>query len=211
MDYRYVPEPDILPIVLEDNFIEECRAQIVEAPIEKRIRYLNEYKLWDDDARILTADYDLCLYFEELVSLTQDPKKSCSYITSVLLWLINESAQDTNINNLQFDISQLASVIHLINNDELSSTNAKQVIEILFETGWSADEIVDKNNLRQKNDMCALEEIVKNVIAWNPQQIEDYKSGNERIFWFLVGQCMKASKGQWNPKVFTKILQEKLV
>lgn len=210
MDYRYVPEPDILPIVIDDDFIAECRTQVVELPVKKRIKYLEEYKLWEDDARILTADHKLSLYFDELVTISWDAKKSCSYVTTVLLALINESDDINKLSELKFDISELWKVISLVNNDELSSTNAKQVIEELFINGWDTDSIVDVNKLRQKNDMWALESIVESVISANPEQVSDYKWGNERIFGFLVGQCMKASKWQGNPKIFNELLKKNL-
>ena len=210
MDYRYVPEPDILPIVLEDDFLTELKKSVVELPIMKRQRYLEQYKLWEDDARILTADYELSKYYDELVSLTNDSKKSCSIVTTVLLALINESDAMESLSDLKFWVSDLAKVIALINSDELSSTNWKVVIEELFTNGWDVDTIVDSKSLRQKNDMWALESIVDEVISWNPEQVLDYKWGNERIFWFLVGQCMKSSKGQWNPKVFNELLKKKL-
>lgn len=210
MDYRYFPEPDILPIILDQVFLEECREQVVELPITKRLKYLETYKLWEDDARILTADYKLSNYFDELTNLTKDPKKSCSYITSVLLSLMNESEEISQLEDLKFEISQFARVIQLINIKELSSTNAKIVIEELFHTGWDADAIVDANNLRQKNDIWALESIVEEVISSNSEQVIDYKSGNDRIFWFLVGQCMKLSKWQGNPIVFNELLKNKL-
>jgi aspartyl-tRNA(Asn)/glutamyl-tRNA(Gln) amidotransferase subunit B len=104
----------------------------------------------------------------------------------------------------------LAEVIKLVNNDELSSTNSKEVIEELFNNGGKANEIVDAKGLRQSNDMGALEAIVDEVIANNEAQVADYKGGNERIFGFFVGQCMKASKGQGNPKIFTELLKGKL-
>ncbi len=210
MDYRYVPEPDILPIVLDDDLLESARAQVVELPIKKRIKYLEEYKLKDDDARLLTADYKLSEYFDELVKLTQDPKKSCSYITSVLLALMNESEEAISFSDLKFDISEFAKVIELVNKDELSSTSAKQVLEELFQNGGKADIIIDENNLRQKNDLGALEAIVDEVVQNNPAQVADYKSGNDRIFGFFVGQCMKLSKGQGNPKIFNELLKKKL-
>lgn len=210
MDYRYVPEPDLLPIVLDDEFLEECKKQVVELPIKKRIKYLEEYKLGEDDARILTADYNLSLYFEDLVQLSKDPKKSCSYITSWLLALMNESEDIKTFWELKFEIWEFAKIIELVNADELSSTNAKVVLEELFRNGGETDIIVDENNLRQKNDLSALEAVVDRVISENPTQVEDYKSGNERIFWFLVGQCMKASKWQGNPKIFNELLKKKL-
>jgi len=210
MDYRYFPEPDLLPVELDDEFIEEARATLPELPIEKRLRYLEEYKLGKDDARILTVTRDLSEYFDELVKLTNDPKKSCSYMTTILLALIKESEEINSVDELKFDIKELAKVIELVNKDELSSTNSKQVIEELFNNGWEADVIVDENNLRQKNDMWALEALVDEVIANNTKQVEDYKWWNTNIFGFFVGQCMKASKWQGNPKIFNELLKKKL-
>jgi aspartyl-tRNA(Asn)/glutamyl-tRNA(Gln) amidotransferase subunit B len=210
MDYRYFPEPDLLELVLDDEFIEEARSTLPELPIEKRLKYLSKYKLWKDDARILTVTRDLSEYFDELVELTKDPKKSCSYMTTILLAMINESEEISKVGELKFDIKQLARVIELVNGDELSSTNSKQVIEELFNNWWDADIIVDENNLRQKNDMWALEDIVDEVITNCTKQVEDYKGGNTNIFWFFVWQCMKASKWQWNPKLFNELLRKKL-
>lgn len=210
MDYRYFPEPDLLPLNLSDEFIAEARTHLVELPIEKRLKYLEQYKLSDDDARILTSDRQLSLYFEKLLELTNDPKKSCSYITTILLALMKESDGVKKISDLRFDVKQLAQVITLVNADELSSTNSKEVIETLFKNGWNTDLIVDENNLRQKNDSSALEAIVDEVIAKFPDQVADFKSGNENLFGFFVGQSMKASKGQWNPKIFNELLKKKL-
>ena len=210
MDYRYFPEPDLLPLELSDEFIEETRKLVVELPIERRLRYLNEHKLQEDDARLLTADYELSNYFEKLVELTKDPKKSCSYITTILLALIKESEDEIKITDLKFDVEELAKVINLVNKDELSSTNSKVVIEELFNNWGNADKIIDSKNLRQKNDLWALEAIVDEVIANNTKQVEDYKAGNQNIFGYFVGQCMKASKGQWNPKIFNEMLKKKL-
>ncbi len=210
MDYRYFPEPDLLPLILDDDFINEALKTLPELPIEKRIKYLKEYSLSSDDARLLTVTRELSEYFDELVILTNDPKKSCSYITTILLAMINESQAIKWISDLKFDIKELARVIELVNKDELSSTNSKQVIEELFINWWQADIIVDENNLRQKNDMWILEVIVDEVINSNSKQAEEYKWWNVNIFWFLVGQCMKASKWQWNPKIFNELLKKKL-
>ena len=210
MDYRYFPEPDLLPLDLSDEFISEAKKSMVELPIDKRIRYLNEYKLWSDDARLLTSDKNLSDYFDDLVILTNDYKKSCSYITTILLALIKDSDEINSVFELKFDIKQLARVIELVNNDELSSTNSKLVIDELFINGWDTDIIVRENNLLQKNDTWILDAIVDQVIINNAKQVEDYKSWNTNIFGFFVGQCMKASKGQWNPKMFNELLKKKL-
>ena len=208
MDYRYFPEPDLLPVVLDDDFINQCRASIWELPIEKRIRYLKDYALSDDDARILTNEKSLSEYFEKLLEFTKDAKKSCSYITTIILALTNE--HNTSINDVKFHIQELAKVIELVNKDELSSINSKTVIAELFQSWGSADEIVDRLWLRQKNDIELLEKIVDEVIASSWPQIVDYKAGNEKIFWFFVGQFMKLSQGQGNPKIFTELLKKKL-
>lgn len=210
MDYRYFPEPDLLPIILEDDFIESLRQEIPELPIDKRLRYLSDYKLSDDDARLLTTDRNLSDYFDNLVELTKDPKKSCSYITTILLAMMKESEDIKKIEDLKFEIGELAEVIKLVNNDELSSTNSKQVIEELFLNWWVTRVIATENDLLQKNDTEALEKIVDEVIANNEKQVADYKWGNENIFWFFVGQCMKASKWSGNPKIFNELLKKKL-
>jgi aspartyl-tRNA(Asn)/glutamyl-tRNA(Gln) amidotransferase subunit B len=130
MDYRYFPEPDLPPLVLTDEYIEARK--IDELPIDRRLKYLNEYKLQEDDARILSNEKNISDYFEQIVKLTSDPKKSCSYITTVLLAHFKESDDNVSFDSLKFDIEQLASVINLVNKNELSSTNAKVVIEELF-------------------------------------------------------------------------------
>ena len=210
MDYRYFPEPDLLPVILEDDFIEWLRKELPELPIDKRIRYLNDHKLSEDDARILTSDKELSDYFDELVKLTKDPKKSASYIITILLALMNESNEVKHISDVKFEIKELARVIELVNKDELSSTNSKQVVEELFNNWGDADIIVDENNLRQKNDVSALEAIVDQVLSECSKQVEEYKAWNENIFGFFVGQCMKASKWQWNPKIFNDLLKQRL-
>ena len=210
MDYRYFPEPDLLPLDLSDEFINETKKSMVELPIDKRIKYLEQYKLWVDDARILTSDKDLSDYFDKLVILTRDYKKSCSFITTILLALMKESEIIKFISDLKFDIKQLARVIELVNNNELSSTNSKQVVEELFNNWWEADIIAHENNLIQKNDVDALGLIVDQVLKDNTKQLDDYKSWNTNIFGFFVWQCMKASRWQWNPKVFNELLRKKL-
>ena len=209
MDYRYFPEPDLLPIDLSDDFIEECRKSLPELPVEKRIKYLNVYKLWEDDARILTADKELWDYFDIVVEKSNDPKKACAYITTAILALAKEE-NISNIFDTKIKAEELAEVIKMVNADELSSTNAKVVIEELFRNWGNARSIAESKNLIQKNDLWALESIVDKVISENAKQVEDYKNWNVNIFGFLVGQCMKASAWSWNPKIFNEILKKKL-
>lgn len=209
MDYRYFPEPDLLPIVLDDDFIAECKASLPELPINKRLRYLNEFKLWEDDARILSADHTLGTYFDKVVAITADAKKSCAYLTTVVLALMKEALID-DITTIKITPEELAEVIKMVNADELSSTNAKVVVEELFNNGWTAKQIAESKNLIQKNDLGALESIVDGIIAANPTQVNDYKNGNDKIFGFLVWQCMKSSAWAGNPKIFNELLKKKL-
>lgn len=206
MDYRYFPEPDLLPIILSDEYIEELRQTLPILPIEKRLKYLNEYKLGEDDARILSADAELWNYFDKVLDTCKDPKKACSYVTTVLLWLLKES--NTLLQDTKVFPEELWRVILMLNADSLSSTNAKIVIEELFHNGWNAEDIAETKNLIQKNDIWALEAIVQQVIEKNPTQVEDYKAWNQKIFWFLVGQCMTLSAWTWNPKLFNELLRK---
>ncbi len=212
MDYRYFPEPDLPPLVVSKEYVLE-RA-VKELPMDRRRKYLNEFGLGEDDARILSNERTLSDYYEELVRLTGDAKKSCSYVTTVLFAII----QEYNNNSVFGDIktfadvpaAELARVIALVNGDELSSTNSKTVVEELFENGGSTDEIVDRLGLRQVNDSSALEAVVEQVITEFAAQVAEYQAGKIQLFGFLVGSCMKASKGQGNPKMFTEMLKKRL-
>lgn len=208
MDYRYFPDPDLPPLTLTREFIDERK--IAELPIDRRIKYVNEYKLIEDDARILSNDRITSDFYEELVRLTNDPKKSCSYITTVLFALFEAHHEKMHLSDIKAETAEIARVIGLVNTDELSSTNSKIVIEKLVFEGGKADEWVDSLNLRQKNDTAALEAIVDKVLSESTAQIADYKAGKTNLFGFFVGQCMKASAGQGNPKIFTEILNKKL-
>jgi len=205
MDYRYFPEPDLPPLVISKEFI-EARA-IGDLPIDRRLKYVNEYKLQADDARILSASRELSDFYEELVKLTNDAKKSCSYITTILFTLFDAHGETISFAGLKFGVEELARVITLVNKDEISSTNAKIVVEELFLNGGKTDAIVDTKKLRQVSDTGALKVIAEKVLADNPNQVAEYKSGKENLFGFFVGQCMKASAGQGNPKMFTEILK----
>lgn len=208
MDYRYFPDPDLPPLVIAREFIDE--RSISELPIDRRMKYKNDYKLIEDDARILSNDRVTSDFYEELVTLTWDPKKSCSYITTVLFAIFEWHTDKMGLRDIKAGTQEIAEVIKMVNADELSSTNSKTVIEkLVFEWGTARD-WVDKLGVKQTNDTGALEAIVDAVIAENAGQVTEYKSGKEALFGFFVGQCMKKSAGQWNPKIFTDILKKKL-
>lgn len=208
MDYRYFPEPDLPRLVVEKSYIDE-RA-IAELPIDRRTKYVETYGLGADDARILSNERVLSDYYESLVALTNDPKKSCSYITTILFSLFEEHGLTVDLPSLKFNVAELGKIIQLVNADALSSTNAKEVFRELFINGGQTDEIVERKGLKQVNDTAALEAIVDAVIANSPTQVADYQGGKVGLFGFFVGQCMKESKGQGNPKLFTDLLKKKI-
>lgn len=208
MDYRYFPDPDLPPLHISDEFISERK--LSELPIDRRLKYLNEYKLIEDDARILSNDRITSDFYEELVNISGDPKKSCSYITTVLFAIFESAPEKITLADVKAETREFAEVIKMVNADEISSTNSKIVMEKLVFEGGNAREWTEKLGLKQSNDTGALEAIVDEVLAQNAPQVEEYKGGKENLFGFFVGQCMKASKGQGNPKMFTEILKKKL-
>jgi len=208
MDYRYFPDPDLPPLHISDEFISERK--LSELPIDRRLKYLNEYKLIEDDARILSNDRITSDFYEELVNISGDPKKSCSYITTVLFAIFESAPEKMSLADVKAETREFAEVIKMVNADEISSTNSKIVMEKLVFEGGNAREWTEKLGLKQSNDTGALEAIVDEVLAQNASQVEEYKGGKENLFGFFVGQCMKASKGQGNPKMFTEILKKKL-
>lgn len=208
MDYRYFPDPDLPPLHISDEFI--SGRKLSELPIDRRLKYLNEYKLIEDDARILSNDRITSDFYEELVNISGDPKKSCSYITTVLFAIFESAPEKITLADVKAETREFAEVIKMVNADEISSTNSKIVMEKLVFEGGNAREWTEKLGLKQSNDTGALEAIVDEVLAQNASQVEEYKGGKENLFGFFVGQCMKASKGQGNPKMFTEILKKKL-
>jgi aspartyl-tRNA(Asn)/glutamyl-tRNA(Gln) amidotransferase subunit B len=194
MDYRYFPDPDLPPLTLTPTFISE--REIAELPMDRRLKYLNEYKLIADDARILSEDIETSNFYEELVRVSGDPRKSCSYITTILFAIFESSGVRLTLRDIKAETREIARVIQLVNADELSSTNSKIVIDKLVFEGGQADTWVDSLSLRQKNDTGALEAIVDTVLAESTTQVAEYKSGKINLFGFFVGQCMKKSAGQ---------------
>ena len=144
------------------------------------------------------------------MNISGDPKKSCSYITTVLFAIFESAPEKITLADVKAETREFAEVIKMVNADEISSTNSKIVMEKLVFEGGNAREWTEKLGLKQSNDTGALEAIVDEVLAQNASQVEEYKGGKENLFGFFVGQCMKASKGQGNPKMFTEILKKKL-
>lgn len=208
MDYRYFPEPDLPPLIITQEYIDE--RDIAELPIDRRQKYLNEWKLLPDDARILSNNRAMSDFFEETVKLSGDPKKSASLILTVILGILKKGDEDIDFSGLKLTPKHLARVVEMLKNDEISSTNAQEVVRLLLEIGGDPDVIVDEKWLRQVNDTGAMETIVDAVLTESASQIAEYTAGKVNLFGFFVGQCMKKSEGKGNPKIFTDILKKKI-
>lgn len=207
-DYRYFPEPDLAPIVLSDEYIDNIKKNLPELPHIKKERYVNEYSLPEYDADILTASKNVATFFEESVKLCNNPK-------AVSNWLMVDFTK--KLNDAEIDITEskitpenLAHLIMLIDKGTISSKIAKKVFDEMFETGKDANKIVEDNGMVQMSDEGAIKEIVEKVVAANPKSIEDYKAGKDRALGFLVGQVMKETHGKANPGIVNKFLLELL-
>ena len=205
-DYRYFPEPDLVPIVITEEEINDARANLPELPDAKIARFISEYGLSTADSTILTASRKTADYLDAAVKAGADAK-------TVSNWMLGDLSKMINENGLTFGESKvspenLASMIALIDKGTISGKIAKKVIVSMWESGKDADTIVKEEGLVQITDTGAIEEIVKQVIANNPQPVADFKGGNGKAIGFLVGQVMKESKGRANPGMVNELLQK---
>jgi aspartyl-tRNA(Asn)/glutamyl-tRNA(Gln) amidotransferase subunit B len=184
MDYRYFPDPDLPPLHITATYIAE--REIGELPIDRRLRYKNAYHLIEDDARILSNDRLTSDFYEKLVAMTGDPKKSCSYITTVLFALFESHHEKIGLADIRSTPEEIAEVIKMVHADELSSTNSKVVIEKLVFEGGTAATWVQTLGLKQTNDTNLLESIVDTVLSESEKQVVEYKSGKESLFGYFV-------------------------
>lgn len=207
-DYRYFPEPDLVPMVIEREWVEEIRSTIPELPDARKKRLEEEYGLPSYDAGVITSSRDLAEYFDACLKHYKDAKAISNWVMGELLKHLN--AADTDINDSPIKPENLAELLSLIEKGTISGKQAKQVFELMWESGKNAETIVKEQGMVQISDESAISAIVDEVITKHPQPVEDYRSGNEKAIGFLVGQVMKASKGQANPGVVNKLLKEKL-
>lgn len=208
-DYRYFPDPDLLPIVLKDQDIENIKKSLPELPDQKYHRYVETLNLPPYDAEVLTSDKNLAIYFEQVISIfPQNPKIVSNWILNELLGKLNDKGID--IENSPITPQSFAELISLIVDGTISGKIAKEVFDIAFETGKSPKQIVEEKGLKQISNEDEIRNIVKSVLEKHPAEVEKYKSGNEKILGFLVGQVMKETKGKANPQLVNKILREEL-
>ena len=206
-DYRYFPDPDLLPLELNDNYIDQIKKDIPELPDEKKKRFIEKFKLSPYEANILVSDIEISKYFEE-VSKNSDVKLATNWITGELFALLNE--KNIEITESPISSKNLSKLINLIKDGTISGKIAKSVFEIMSDGDKDPITIVEEKGLKQQSDPKELENLINKVITENPKNVEAYKSGKDKLFGFFVGQVMKNSNGKANPKLVNEILKKKL-
>ena len=207
-DYRYFPDPDLVPIVIDDAWVEKIRKTIPELPEQKRERFSSSYDIPEYDAGVLTSSKPLADYFEQCASHFPKPKIISNWIMGDLLRELKKDGK--NIKECPVMPSALVDLLKLIDSGVISGNIAKGVFEDMYKTQKPADLIVEEKGLKQITDSSAIEHIIDQVIQANPSQVEELKGGKEKVLGFLVGQVMKASKGKANPGVVNKLFKEKI-
>ena len=207
-DYRYFPDPDLVPIHVSDEMLEEIKAKQPEFRTEKMKRYKEEFGIPDYDIEIITGSKRLADLFEETVALGSQPKKVSNWLMVETMRLMKEKEMDAE--DLCFSPENLAKLIALTDSKAINGTVAKEVFEIMFEKDIDPEKYVEEHGLKTVNDEGALRKVVEEVIASNPQSVEDYRNGKEKAIGFLVGQTMKAMKGKADPGAVNKLLKELL-
>ena len=206
-DYRYFPDPDLLPLELSDKFINDLKKNIPELPDEKKKRFIDKFKLSPYEANILVSDIETSKYFEEVIEKS-DVKLSTNWITGELFALLNE--KNLEISQNPISAKNLSKLINLIKDGTISGKIAKSVFEIMADEGKDPQIIVEEKGLKQQSDPKELEKLIDKVINDNQDKVKEYKSGKEKLFGFFVGQAMKVSDGKANPQLVNEILKKKL-
>ena len=207
-DYRYFPDPDLLPLVLDDAFVDAATADLPELPDAMRYRFMGQYGLNDYDAALLTSSLAMAGYFEQVTARCGDAKLVANWITGALAAALNKA--DLDIVDSPVDAEQLAGLLARIQDDTISGKIAKQVFEAMWAGEGDADQVIEAKGLKQITDTGAIEAIIDAIIAANPQQVEQYRAGKEKVFGFFVGQVMKQSQGKANPQQVNALLKQKL-
>ncbi len=206
-DYRYFPDPDLLPVVIDDAFIEAIRAELPELPDAKRARFESEFKLGADDARQLTASREVADYFEAALAAGGEPKQAANWVNVELAGALNKA--DLSLGESPVTAEMLGGMLKRLADGGLTSKMAKEVFAAMWDGEGSADEVIEKRGLKP-TDSSEVEGIIDGIIAANPGQVEQFRSGKEKVFGFFVGQAMKATKGQADPKQVNDLLRAKL-
>ncbi|MBI5450455.1 MAG: Asp-tRNA(Asn)/Glu-tRNA(Gln) amidotransferase subunit GatB [Gammaproteobacteria bacterium] len=208
-DYRYFPDPDLLPVELDDKYIEWVRKSLPELPVAKRQRFIDQYGLTSRDATILTASRELADYFERVAKAPgSDAKLAANWVSGELLGALNREARE--LDQSPVTATMLGGLIARIVDNTISGKIAKEVFAAMWDGEGDCDAIINARGLKQITDSGSIEALIDGILAKNPQQLADYRAGKDKLFGFFVGQVMKASKGQANPAQLNDLLKKKL-
>jgi len=208
-DYRYFPDPDLLPLIITEALIEQVRGELPELPQQKRQRFMDQYGLSAYDASVLVSSKDMAEFYELVVKESgNQPKLAANWISGELFASLNKAGLD--IADSPISSAQLGKLILRIADDTISGKIAKTIFEALWNKEGEVDEIIEKRGLKQVTDTGAIEKLIDEVIAANPQQLAEYRSGKDKLFGFFVGQAMKVSGGKLNPAQLNDLLKKKL-
>ena len=213
-DYRYFPEPDLQPLIVQDAWIHQIKNSMPELPEAKKVRYIEAYKLPEYDAGVITADKDIANYFEKSLSIyaindVTKIKRASNLLMSEVLRLVNEL--DTTIDRIKITPEYFVQVLVSMDDGTISGKIAKEIFDDVAQTGNSPKSIIEKKGLSQISNTDEIKAIIQKIIQANPSQTTDYKSGKEKLFGYFVGLAMKETKGKANPAVVNQILKEELV
>jgi aspartyl-tRNA(Asn)/glutamyl-tRNA(Gln) amidotransferase subunit B len=206
-DYRYFPDPDLLPLQLSAEMVEELRADLPELPDPRRIRFMDEYALSPDDAAQLTEERETADFYEE-VAKGRDAKLAANWMNTELLGALNKAGSDLAVSPVS--ATSLGALVELISDGTISGRIAKDVFAEMFETGKDAGTIIEEKGLRQVSDTGEIESLIDQVLSDNADKVAEYRSGKDKLFGFFVGQVMKASQGKANPGMVNGLLRDKL-
>ncbi len=207
-DYRYFPDPDLLPVIIEESFLDEVRSTLPELPDEKKHRFIDQFGLSADDAAVLTANRDVAEYFEQTASASNVVNLSANWVMGELTAALNKS--DLEITASTVSAEMLGGMIKRISDNTISGKIAKEVFEAMWNGEGDADTIIESKGLKQITDSSAIEPVIDEIIANNPGQVEQYRAGKDKLFGFFVGQVMKATQGKANPQQVNDLLKKKL-
>ena len=207
-DYRYFPDPDLLPVLFDDAYIEEIRASMPELPQQLQQRFIKQYKLSTEDANILTGSIALSQYFEAVAKISGEPKLTANWVTGELTAYLNKN--DLSLETSAISSDDLALLIIRIKDGTISSKIAKTIFESMVQNEGTVDGIIESKGLKQMSDSSEIEKVIDEIIQNNPKQLEQLKAGKTKLFGFFVGQAMKATQGKANPKQLNDILKSKI-
>jgi aspartyl-tRNA(Asn)/glutamyl-tRNA(Gln) amidotransferase subunit B len=207
-DYRYFPEPDLVPLRVSEHWLHEVKSRLPELPADRRDRFVSEYGIREYDAQVLTLTRETGDYFEAAAKVSGDGRSTANWVTGDLTGLLKAASKEISASPVSPE--HLGELIALINKGELSGKLAKEILPKMFETGDAPSVIMEREGLKQISDTGALEKIVDDVISANAKQVEQYRGGKTAVLGFLVGQVMKASRGQANPAAANDVLKRKL-